>query len=216
MTPPNESPSARVFSISSIIFSAAAHPGQRTAFRSTSSSFTVRMIDRGGDFVDLRHVCDDLELGMQAAQDFSCDRAGGDATNRFARRSAAAALPVSNSVFRFVGEIGMRRPKGCLHLRISFRTRIFVPDQNGDRRAERLALEDTGKNLAAVCFVALRNDLALPGTTPIELALDIRFADFNARRTTVDHHTDTATVRFAQGGNAKELAEACCPWAAPR
>ena len=73
-------------------------------------STTHRSIARG-DFVNLSHVRDDLEVRIECSQDFACDRAGRDAADRFARGSAAAALPVPNAVFRFVGEVGVRRTK---------------------------------------------------------------------------------------------------------
>ena len=95
-----------------------------------------------------------------------------------------------------------------MHLRVIFRTRVFVPHQDGDRRAERVAFENAGKNLAAIGFLALRDDLALARATPVEFALDVCFAQLNARRTTIDHDADAAAVGFAPGRNAKELSEA--------
>jgi hypothetical protein len=37
--------------------------------------------------------------------------------------------------------------------------------------------------------------------------LDLCVGQFDVRRATVDHHTHAAAVRFAESGNAKELAE---------
>ena len=42
-----------------------------------------------------------------------------------------------------------------------------------DRRAERAALEDPGKDLGAVGFVALRGEAALAGAAAVEVALDV-------------------------------------------
>jgi hypothetical protein len=54
----------------------------------------------------------------------------------------------------------------------------------------------------------LRHDAALPGASPIQFALNIRFANRDPRRTAIDHHADSAAMRLAESRDAKELSEA--------
>jgi hypothetical protein len=44
----------------------------------------------------------------------------------------------------------------------------------------------------------LRNNRALAGPASIQVALNVTFAQRDARRATIDHHADTATVRLAK------------------
>ncbi len=161
----------------------------------------------GRAIVYVSHVCDGLEPRMEIEQNLARDDPGGDAANRFPCGSAAAALPVANAVLRLIGEIGVRRSKGLRRFRIILRTRIFVHDEDGNRRAERAPFENAGQDLAAIRFLALRGDRALAGTAAIEFGLNIGFAQFESRRTTVDDNANTAAMRLAPGGNAKESAE---------
>jgi hypothetical protein len=73
-----------------------------------------------------------------------------------------------------------------------------------------LSFEDARENFAAVGFVALRDNPALPWTPPVEIPLDIRFTDFDSGRTSIDDNTDATTVRFSPRGNTKDLSEAAC------
>jgi len=69
----------------------------------------------------------------------------------------------------------VRRAKFPFKIDIVLWPRVFVADKNRDRRAERFAFKDAGKNLAAVFLSALGDDLALTGTSTIELALNVLF-----------------------------------------
>ena len=101
----------------------------------------------------------------------------------------------------------MRWTKGCSQRQIIFRMRIFVADQDSNGSAESFAFKDAGKNLTAILLFTLGCDLALAGTTPIQLALNVGLADVDLGWTAIDHYADPTTVRFAKRGNAKELAE---------
>ena len=85
--------------------------------------------------------------------------------------------------------------------------RIFVADQDSNGSAESFAFKDAGKNLTAILLFTLGCDLALAGTTTIQFALNVGFADVDPGRTAIDHRADPATVRFAKRSHAKELAE---------
>ena len=125
--------------------------------------------------MDLCRIGDKLESRKQERQYFSRNRTGGDAADRFARRSTSAALPVSNSVLRFISKVRVRRPKFLFKIDIVLWPRVFVADKNRDRRAERFAFKNARKNLAAVFLSALRDDLALSRTSTIERALNVLF-----------------------------------------
>ena len=58
--------------------------------------------------------------------------------------------------------------------------------------------------------VSLRvvHDLALAGPAPVELTLDIFFAQLEKRRTAIDDYAHAAAVGFAPGRDAEELSEA--------
>src|SRR6266550_4003692 len=163
-------------------------------------------------FVDLSHVSHEFEVRVQRGQCFLCNRARRDATDRFTRRRATAALPVSNSVFGFVSVIGMRRSKFARDFAVVFGSSVFVPNKNGDRRPERSALKNAGQKFALVFLFALGRQFALTGATTIKLSLNLRFGNFDAWRTTIDHHADAASMGLAKCGDAKQLAKCVGHW----
>ena len=101
----------------------------------------------------------------------------------------------------------MRRPEFFCDLGVILRPGIFIANQNSDRRAERFAFEDSRKNFATIFLLTLGGDFTLPGTSPIQLALNVGFGDVDLGRTTIDHNADAAAVRFAERRDAKELSE---------
>jgi hypothetical protein len=156
--------------------------------------------------MDLCDVSDDVDLRIKPAQHFSRDHSGGHAPDRFARGSASAALPIPDSVFCFVGEVGVRRPEFLCDLRIILRSRIFIANENSNRRAERFAFKHSGKNFATIFLLPLRRDFALTRAPTVELALNVGLGDVNLRRTAIDHDADAAAVRLAERRHPKELA----------
>jgi hypothetical protein len=79
-------------------------------------------------------------------------------------------------------------------LRIIFGLRVFVSDQDRDRRAERFACKHAGKNFATIFFSPLRRDFTLTWATAVQLSLNLSVGDVDLRRATVDYDTDAATV----------------------
>src|SRR5438046_2829041 len=167
----------------------------------------ARTIDLRDDVVNLRDVTDDLEIRVQDCQYLFRDCAGGDAGNRLTRRRATAALPVTDSIFRLITKIGMRRPKFSCDLHVVLRPGVLVAHEDRDRRAERFATENAGDNFAPVFLLSLRRDFALTRTTTIQLTLDVRWRDFDFWRTTVNYDTNPAAVRFTKRRDAKKLAK---------
>ena len=70
-----------------------------------------------------------------------------------------------------------------------------------------MPFENAGENLAPVSFVARSDDRTLARPPPIQIVLDIFFAQGKTRGTTIDHNANTAAMRFAPGRDAKEVAE---------
>ena len=127
----------------------------------------------------------------------------GDTTDRLAGTGATAALPVSNSVFRLVGVVGMGGAEFLAHFRVGFGTSIFVADENTDRRSEGLSFKRTGENFSLVGFVSRRCDLTLSGATPVEVDLNIFYLQGDLRRTSVHDHTYPSAVGFTPRGKPK-------------
>ena len=157
--------------------------------------------------MNLCDVGNDVDFRIKRAQNFSRNHRGSHAPDRFASGSASPALPVSDSVFCFVGEIGVRRPEFFCDLGVILRPRVFIANKNANRRAECLALEHARKNFATIFLLPLGGDFALTGPASIELALNVGFGDVDLGRTTIDHNADAAAVRFAERRDAKELSE---------
>jgi hypothetical protein len=67
--------------------------------------------------------------------------------------------------------------------------------------------------LATIGFLARRRDFALARPAAIKFALNVFFAQGDARRTTVNDDADPATVGFAPGRDAEKLAEGAAHWA---
>ena len=71
------------------------------------------------------------------------DGPGSDTGNGFARRRAAATMVIANTKFGLIGIVGMGWAKFRLHLGIRFGPRIFVTNENGNRRSQSTPLKNT-------------------------------------------------------------------------
>ena len=152
----------------------------------------------------------DVGQGFDAepfAQNFFGDGAGGDAADGFARAGAAAALPVADAVFGKIGEVRVRRAELGFHFRVGFGPGVLVFDPQTNRRAEGFAAERAGKDLHRVGFLARRNDFGLAGPAPVQIGLDVRLGELEARRAAVHDHTHAAAVGFAPRRDAEQLPE---------
>jgi hypothetical protein len=88
----------------------------------------------------------------------------------------------------------MRWTKVRLHLAVSLRTGIGVRHKNRNGSAQRDALKNAGENFASILLLAWSDDVALPWAAPIKIRLDIRFGEWEARRTPINYHTYAATM----------------------
>ena len=99
----------------------------------------------------------------------------------------------------------MRRSERRLHLRVGFRPRVLVKNDDRDRSANGLPLEDAAQNLALILLRTRRDDFTLPRPAAIQIALDFLLGNFDPRRAAIHRHADRATVRFAEGGDAETV-----------
>jgi len=123
-------------------------------------------------------------------------------------------MPVPDSVFSLVRVIGVGRPEFAGDLSVIFGPSVFVAHHHRQGSAERFPFKNARQNLASVFLFPLRREFALTRTTAIQFSLNVRFGNVDPRRAAVDHHADTAAMRFAKSGHAKELAEGVrhCGW----
>ena len=160
---------------------------------------------------DLMHPADPrqhLDAGMERVENLAGHHTGGNPPDGFPGRGASPALPIADTVFGLIGEIGVRRTEGRLHFAVSLGTRVLVADENGDRGAQGFALENAGQNFAAVGFFARGDDVALPRAPAIEFFLDVGFGQFQLRQAAIDDHPDPAAVGFPPRGDTEKLAGA--------
>ena len=85
--------------------------------------------------------------------------------------------------------------------------RVGVADQQGDRRAGRAAFVDAAQDLDGIGLVPLRRVARAAGGAALEILREVVFGDRDSRRTAVDDAADRRPVRFAEGGDAEQLAE---------
>ena len=207
ITPPTLSPARRIFSISRIILRAAPRSGQRTMLDSTCFGVTLSTSTAARMRCDLFDVGDDGDLEL-FAQNFPRDRAGGDAADGFPRAGAPAALPVADAEFGLVSVIGVgrpefRRPSRCMppggRPRFCTHMEMGVPSVFPSNVPERIS--------HPVAFLARGDDGGLAGPAAVQVRLNVRLGQAQARRAAVNHHAHAAAVGFAPGGDAKKESE---------
>ena len=164
-------------------------------------------VDRGVDVMNGADPGDALVAGVQGADDFPRDDAGGDASDGLARGGAASSFPIPDAVFGLVGEIGMGGPEHGLHLGVGRGAGILVVDGDQDRGAKGLAVEDAREDAACVLLLPRGDDVALAGATTVELDLDLLGGDGEARRAAVDDAADSSSMGFPPSGDAEQGAE---------
>ena len=153
--------------------------------------------------MDARNPGEDFDVGKKNLQNLLGNGSSGHTANRLARRGASPTLPVSDAVFRLVGEISVRGAEVSLHLAVGLWAGIGVRNKNRNRRAQRDAAKHAGKNLASVLLLSRSDDVALPWAATVEIGLDIRLAEREARRASINHNTHSTAVRLAPGGDTK-------------
>ena len=141
------------------------------------------------------------------AQPFPRNRSGGDSHCGLARRLPAAATIITDTVFLPVRVVRVPRPKRVGDAGVILAARIFVADQERDRRARGAALEHAGEDLDRIRLAPLRHMPRRARFAAVEIALDLAGRERHAWRTAVDDATDRWPVRFAERGDAEQRAE---------
>jgi len=67
--------------------------------------------------------------------------------------------------------------------------------------------QDAGEDFRLVRFAALRRETRLAGSPLVEIGLDVRLGQRDARRATVDHATDGGPMAFAEGRDPEQVPE---------
>ena len=141
------------------------------------------------------------------AKEFAGDGPGGDAADGLAGAGASAAGPSADAILGLVSVVGVRGAELLGHLRVGLGALVRVLDHQGNGRAESLALEGAGEDLDGVGFLARRGDAGLAGAAAVEVGLDVRLSEGEARRAAVHDDAHARAVRLAPSGDAEELAE---------
>ena len=84
---------------------------------------------------------------------------------------------------------------------------IFIAYQQGNWRAGSLAFKYARQDFNCIGFLALRYMTGGTGLAQIQFRLNIGFGQSHARRATVDHTSDSRTVRFAKSSHCKKRAK---------
>ena len=162
------------------------------------------MVDLRPDRPDGFNKGQNLEIGRKmGGDDFFRDRGRGDTAYRLTGTRASPALPVADAVFGLVGVVSVGRAELFAHLRVGLGTVILVADENRDGTSEGEALEGAGEDLGFVLLVARRRNLALPGTAPVEIDLDVGLGQGDERRAAIHDDSHSATMGFSPGGYLK-------------
>ena len=135
----------------------------------------------------------------------ACDRTRGHPHGGLAGRRTAAAAIVAHAVFLQVGVVRVVGPEHVLDLGIVARALIGVLDDHRDRRARGHALEHARDDARLVALAALGHVARRPGLAPVEIGLQQRLVDRDARRAAVDHAADRRAVALAEGGHGEGL-----------
>src|SRR6185437_2487898 len=106
-------------------------------------------------------------------QVFAGDRPGRDPHHRLAGRRSPAAAVVAQAVFLLIGVVRVPGPEAVLDLLVIARTRVGILDQEADRRAGGLSVEDTREDADLVAFTALADELRSARAASVDILLDV-------------------------------------------
>jgi hypothetical protein len=103
-----------------------------------------------------------------------------------------------------VGVIRVTRAKGLQNIAVVFAALVGVLDQQANRCARGLALENARQDLHLVGFIALRHVPAGTGATAVKFDLNISLAQQHARRAAVNHAANGWAVGFTKVGDGEK------------
>src|SRR5437016_2989592 len=145
--------------------------------------------------------------------DFARDRACSNPHGGLARRLTAAAAIIADAVFGVVGVIGVPGPVLVLDVGIIPRALVDILDDERNRRsrghllAGRFVDQDAGEDFHLVRFAALRRETRLARSPLVEIGLDVRLGQRDARWATVEPASDTRHSAVAEGRDPEQVPE---------
>src|SRR5690606_32048503 len=122
-------------------------------------------------------------------------------------RGAAATAIVADAVLVLVAVIGVGGAKLILDLGVVLGALVGILDDHANGRAGGPALEHPGEDLHLVRLPALGGVAGLPGLAAIEVQLQIRLTQFEARGAAVDDATEGKAMALAKGGHREEFSK---------
>ena len=106
-----------------------------------------------------------------------------------------------------VGIVGVGRTVNVFDIGIVFALRVLVLDYETDAGAGGDACKNPREDFDYIRLLALGGVLGLAGPPAIEIALQIGFAQFESRRTTVHYSAQSNAVAFSKSGYREELSK---------
>src|SRR6185437_9573159 len=110
-------------------------------------------------------------------------------------------------VFLLVGVVRVPRPEAVFDLLVVARARVGVLDQEPDRRAGRVPLEEPGEDAHLIALTALADELRGAGTPPVDILLDVLLRQGESRRTAIDDAAERRPVALAEGRHREKPAD---------
>ena len=164
-------------------------------------------IDAGGEILDGMDPGEDFYAGVEGVEDLPGHGGGGDTADGFAGGRAATARRSADAVFGVVGVIGVAGAVFGCHFIVGAGALVGVADEDGNGASKGEAVVDTGEDFGGVGLVAGGDNLRLTGAAAVEFPLDLRRRDGDAGWATIDDHAHSATVGFAVGVDAEQVAK---------
>src|SRR5262245_3609928 len=134
------------------------------------------------------------------------DGAGRDAHHRLARRCAATAAVIAQTVFLLIRVIGVSGPKAITDLLVVVGALVGVLDDEADRRSGRAALENAGQDPHPVRLAPLARITGRSGAASVDVALDIVLGELKIGRTTIDDAAERGPVALAEARDGEQPA----------
>ena len=114
---------------------------------------------------------------------------------------------IAKAVLLLIGVVGVARAEAILELLVVARARIGVLDQQADRRAGGAPFEHAREDAHRIALATLADEVRSAGAAPIDIALQIRLAERQPRRTAVDDAAERRAVAFAKAGDREQPAD---------
>ena len=178
--------------------------GVRTEERILVGEGGIHGLDR--ERADLAQVAVDAHAepcGEIAAR----DRTRGGPHHRLARRGAPAAAVVAHAVFLLIRVVRVSGAEAVLDLVVVPRARVGVLDQDADRRAGRVPFEHAREDAHLIGLAPLADEMRGAGAAAIDVLLQVRLTQREARRTAVDDASHGGPVALAEGGHREQPAD---------